>query len=83
MARTTISFDEDLLRRLKARAAREGVTLSGLVNGLVQTALRRRSSSKYRFEPVLGSGRLRPGVALEDRDAMFDLMGERDERDRR
>lgn len=82
MARTTISFDESLLRRLKARAARDGVTLSGLVNGLLEAALRRRSASKYRFEPVFGSGRLRPGVAIEDRDALFDQMGERDERDR-
>jgi hypothetical protein len=82
MSRTTIAFEEDLLRRLKARAAREGTTLSGLVNALVRMALGRPSRSKYRFQPTLGRGRLRPGVVIEDRDALFDVMGERDERDR-
>jgi hypothetical protein len=78
MPRTTISFEEDLLRQLKARAAREGTTLSKLVNALVRMALGRRMSTKYRFDPVLGSGRLRPGAVLADRDALFDLMGERE-----
>jgi len=82
MTRTTIAFEEDLLRRLKARAAQEGTTLSGLVNALVRTSLGRRSQAKYRFQPVLGDGRLRPGVVIEDRDALFDVMGERDDRDR-
>jgi len=83
MSRTTISFDDEMLRRLKARAAREGTTLSKLVNGLVRMALGRRTPTKYRFEPVFGSGRLRPGVVIEDRDALFDVMGERDARGRR
>jgi hypothetical protein len=51
------------------------------VNALVRSALDRRSPGKYRFKPVLGCGRLRPGVVIEDRDALFDLMAERDERD--
>jgi len=72
-----------LLRRFKARAAREGTTLSRLVNALVRMALGRRTPTTYRFEPVFGSGRLRPGLVIDDRDALFDVMGERDERARR
>jgi hypothetical protein len=45
-------------------------------------ALGRRTPANYRFKPVLGRGRLRPGVVIEDRDALFDLMGERDDRAR-
>ena len=77
MKRTTIALDKDLLQRLKARAAGEGTTMSRLVNGLLRLVMKPGRRARYRFKPVLGKGRPRPGVVLTDRDALFDLMEER------
>jgi Arc/MetJ family transcription regulator len=73
--RTTIDLSDDLLRKAKKRAADEGVPL----RSLVEEALRRhlgggRRSEGYRLEWSTARGRLQPGVDLNDRDALFDLM---------
>jgi hypothetical protein len=73
MTRTTVDIPDDLLRELKARAARERTTLSRLLSGLARLALRRpRPKGRLRL-PTMG-GAPRPGVSVEDRDALFDLM---------
>lgn len=73
--RTTIEIHDDLLRRAKRRAADEGVPL----RAVVEEALRRHLSGRgpgdgYTLRWSVESGRLRPGVDLDDRDALFDLM---------
>ncbi len=73
--RTTLALDDDLFRSLKERAARERTTLARLVNGLLRLATRRRRPAGYRFHlTVHRGGRLMPGVVLEDREKLFDLM---------
>ncbi len=76
--RTTVDLNDELLRAAKHRAARENLTL----RQVFETALRahlgpqgpgRAFTLRWRTE----EGRLQPGVRLDDRDALFDLMEER------
>lgn len=70
-----MDLSDDLLRRAKKRAADEGVPL----RDLVEDALRRYLSGPqkrgaYKLRWGTERGRLQPGVNLDDRDALFDLM---------
>jgi plasmid stability protein len=77
MTRTTLKIDEDLLRRLKEKAAREGRSLQSLANDLLRHGLAAPVASDYRLELLTWSGKLQPGVDLYDRAALFDLMEDR------
>jgi plasmid stability protein len=72
--RTTVAFDDDLLRRLKQEAAERGVTLQALVNDLLRASLLKQPSPAFKLKWTPVKGTLQPGVRLEDRDALFDLM---------
>jgi plasmid stability protein len=74
MKRTTLALDDDLLRQLKERAAREGTTLQALANSLLRHALARRSKHEYKIHFLGWTAEARPGVDLFDRDALLDLM---------
>jgi len=75
MARTTLAIDDDLLKRLKEKAAREGRTLQETANELLKQALAPRRGQK-RIKLNLRGWRAvtQPGVDLLDRDKLFDLM---------
>ncbi len=73
--RTTIALDDDLLRRLKHEAAEQGRTLAAVVNDLLRRALAPPPRGKpYRFDWKTERGRLQPGVRLDDRESLFDVM---------
>ncbi|MBW3661193.1 MAG: antitoxin [Gemmatimonadetes bacterium] len=74
MPRTTVDLDEDLLRRLKEKAAREGRTLQSVTNDLLRQALAARPRSDYRLSLRTWKGELQPAVDLFDRDTLFDVM---------
>lgn len=72
--RTTLAIDDDLLRRLKERAVREGRTFQEVANELLREALAPRTPKP---QPLMLRGWNaveRPGVDLLDRDKLFDLM---------
>jgi hypothetical protein len=77
--RSTVDLPDELFRRAKRRAADDGVTF----RAVLETALRRyldgveSPRKRYRLRWRTEKGRLRPGVRLDDRAALFDLMGER------
>lgn len=77
MARTTLRLDDDLLRRLKEKAAREGRTLQSVANDLLRRGLVEPKASGYALELETWSAETGPGVDLFDRDKLFDLMEER------
>jgi post-segregation antitoxin (ccd killing protein) len=75
--RTTIELNDDLLRRAKRRAADESTTLRDVIEQALRAHLatrgpasRRRFTLRWRAE----RGTIQPGVRLDDRDALFDLM---------
>ena len=74
--RTTMDINDDLMRRAKKKAA--GRTAFPL-RDVVEDALRRYLSEKpaasgYKLKWTTESGELMPGVDLDDRDSLFDLM---------
>ena len=78
MKRTTLTLDDDLLKTLKASAARQGKTLAGLVNDLLRQALATQARRQAYTLKVEGwDARLQPGVDILDRDKLFDLMNGR------
>lgn len=73
--RTTIDIGDDLLRRAKKKAADDGVPL----REIVEAALREYLSGKprgtgYKLRWSTEKGELLPGVDLDDRDSLFDIM---------
>ncbi len=73
--RTTIDLDDQLFRELKQEAARHGTTLRELVNEFLRRALvAPPRPAKYRLRWKTHRGRLQPGVRLNDRESLFDLM---------
>lgn len=47
MAKTTVNLSEDVRLRLEQHAARQGVTVSALVNDLLDEALRNRAGRRF------------------------------------
>lgn len=75
MPRTTIRLDEDLLRRLKEAAAREGRTLQDLTNELLRRAMTDpEEPEEFSLELEGWTARERPGVDIRERDRLLDLM---------
>ncbi len=74
--RTTVELDDSLFRKLKQEAARRGISLRQLINECLRKALATPARKpKYRFNwKVDRGGRLQPGVRLDDRESLFDLM---------
>ena len=75
--RTTIVMDEELLRGVREVAARQGWNLSRAISELVCVGMHAHAS----FEPVefrwkTVRGKVRPGVDIDDRDRLYDVMGE-------
>jgi len=74
MKRTTFALDEDLLRRLKETAAREGRSVQSLANDLLRQALTSKGRRAYKLELQGWEAEAQPGVDVLDRDKLFDLM---------
>ena len=77
--RTTINLNDRLFRDAKRRAAQDGTTFGRLLEDALRVHLNRPAKQRnYSFEWRTECGRLQPGVKLDDRDALFDLMEGRD-----
>lgn len=73
--RTTVDIDDPLFHQLKQEAVRRGTTLRSLINEYLRKArIDSRRSSRYRFRWKTERGHLQPGVRLEDRESLWDLM---------
>ena len=73
--RTTLDLNDELLRKAKRQAVKERTTLRHIVERALRTQLERPvKRSRYRLAWRTEHGRLQPGVKLDDRDALFDLM---------
>ena len=73
--RTTVELNDQLLRAAKQRAANEGIPLRRVIESALRTYLEGPSRRRgYKLQWRTERGRLQPGVRLDDRDALFDLM---------
>lgn len=74
-ARTTIDISDELLRQAKKKAADEGVPLRQVVESALRVYLGKQPmESGYQLRWRTERGRLLPGIRLDDRDALFDVM---------
>ena len=73
--RTTLDIDDRLLVAAKKRAAEAKTSLTKVIEealrGYLSPARARRA---FKLELVIKKGKLRPGVDVADRDALYDLM---------
>ncbi len=75
MARTTLRLDDDLLRRLKKKAAREDRSLQDVANDLLRQGLALAARPKsYKLKLKGWKAELQPGVDILDRRTLFDVM---------
>jgi hypothetical protein len=74
--RTTLSIDDELFRRAKERAAKEGRTLSRVLEDALRCYLRdlSRPSKPFRLKITVSESRPVPGVDFADRDALYQRM---------
>lgn len=76
--RTTIRLDERLLRQAKELAARNGRTLTSVIEDAVRQFLARAEGpGRTKLPPFRATtfkGRVRAGVDLDDSAALLDLM---------
>jgi len=78
--RTTISLDDELLRRAKREAAERGTTLSGVIADALRCDLDRvhprRRAEPFTMITFLGEGGSHPDVDLHDNSALADTLDE-------
>lgn len=73
--RTTVEISDELLRQAKKRAADEGGPLRKVIEEALRSYLGKRpKNKKYELKWRTEKGRILPGVRLDDRDVLFDLM---------
>jgi len=77
--RTTLNISDDLLAEAKVVAARTHRPIGAVVDDALRMLLRREAAGSkpeaWTF-PTSGAGGLRPGVNLDDREALADLLGD-------
>lgn len=70
-----MDITDDLMRRAKKRAADDAVPLREVVEAALRAYLSDKpTKAGYRLQWTTERGELQPGVDLDDRDALFDLM---------
>ena len=78
--RTTIRLDDGLLDEAKRLAARQGMTLTAVIEESLRERLARSRSAPLERRTRLattGEGGVLPGVDLDDPASLFDLMDDR------
>ena len=74
--RTTLNFDDRLIRAAKSRAAQEGETLTALIERALRHYLRgpRHSARPFHADLLTRRGRPVAGVDLDDRHMLHERM---------
>ncbi len=77
--RTTVNIDDHLLAEAKILAARTSRSLGAVLDDALRSMFRRNTERDARGEfrlPTHGTGGLQPGVDLDDKDALAELIGD-------
>lgn len=77
--RTTVNIDDGLLAEAKVLAARTSKSLGAVLDDALRALLRSNARADARPAFVLathGKGGLQPGVDLDDKEALAELMGD-------
>lgn len=77
--RTTLNISDDLLAEAKVLAARTHRSIGAVVDDALRVLLRRESAESHTVAwtfPTSGVGGLQPGVNLNNREALAQLLGD-------
>lgn len=77
--RTTVNIDDDLLAQAKALATTGRKSLGDVIDDALRTAFSQRRSREFQPRVSLetdGRSGLKPGVDLEDKEAIAELLEE-------
>ena len=79
--RTTVSIDDHLLSEAKQIAVRSHRSLGQVIDDALRRMLTETSGARTTSVtlPVHGSGGLRPGVDLEDKEQLAELLGDNEQ----
>jgi plasmid stability protein len=74
--RTTLDLDDELVKEIKRRAADSGRTMTQELEDVLREGLRSRApgGKPFRLRLPTVKGKLLPGVDLNDRDSLYDIM---------
>ncbi len=74
--KTTLSLNDQILRRAKTRAAREGISLTRFVEDALRTTLMDdgRKDPAFKLELKTVQGDAPPRVDISDREALYDVL---------
>lgn len=74
--RTTLNFDDRLLRAAKKAAAENGETLTAFIERALRLHLQpaTRRGKKFRLKLLVKKGRAAAGVNWDDRDSLYEHM---------
>ncbi len=72
--KTTLVIDDDVMRRLKAEAARRGTTISSLVEAALRALLDGHTARASELPPLPSFDLGVASVDVADRDALFQAM---------
>lgn len=76
--RTTVNIDDALLTEIKLISARSRRPLGDVIDDALRRMLSEPDRATHAHAPVptYGQGGLQPGVDLEDKEALADLLGD-------
>lgn len=76
--RTTVNIDDDLLEQARALALKSRRTLGDVVDDALRVLMTQSTKAEHTAVelPTFGGSGLRPGVDLEDREALAELLDE-------
>lgn len=73
--KTTLNIEDQVLKNAKERAARDGITLTRLVEDAIKAKLLEDEKSvSYRFTPTVVTGSRPPNVDISERDALYEVI---------
>lgn len=75
MRTTTLALDDELVEALESQARHTGQTPDQVITHVLREALlEKKPGEPYKLRWVTVEGSLQPGVDLDDRDSLIDLM---------
>lgn len=78
--KTPLNLDDRIVRAAKVQAAETGQTLTRLMEDALRDhrATANSASGDFRLQLLIKHGQLVPGVTVDDRDALYEMMEGRD-----
>ena len=75
--KTTLNLNDEVLRRCKRSAARDGITLTRFIEDALRAKLVPKAKPQFRLRLLTVHGNRAPNVDVTDRDALYDVIDRR------